>query len=61
MERDILLIGSPTSLQSYDVQENRDLFFCEIPDGVNTAVLGNMGTLEGPLVIVGGNCSIQVR
>lgn len=61
LERDVLLIGSETSLQSYDVHENKDLFFREVPDGVNVAVIGTFGTFNEPMVIIGGNCIIQVR
>ncbi|CAD7699112.1 unnamed protein product [Ostreobium quekettii] len=60
LQRDVLIVGTPTSLQSYDVEENRDLFFRDVADGVNVAILGRMGTIESPLGIVGGNCSIQV-
>lgn len=56
----MLLVGTPTSLQSYDVEENKDLFFRDVPDGVNTAIMGRLGTIEAPMSIVGGNCSIQV-
>ena len=59
--RDVLLVGTPSNLQCYDVENNRDLFFKDVGDGVNSIVVGQFGHIEQPLVIVGGNCSIQVR
>ena len=57
--RDLLLVGAQTTLLAYDVRENCDLFFKDVPDGVNTLLVGRFGTLEIPLALVGGNCSIQ--
>ena len=31
----------------------------QIADGVNGIVIGKLGSFETPLVLVGGNCSIQ--
>ena len=28
-------------------------------DGANAVVIGHLGTIQSPLAIVGGNCSIQ--
>jgi len=28
-------------------------------DGANAAVIGRLGSIQSPLAIVGGNCSIQ--
>lgn len=36
-----------------------DLFFKDVPDGVNSVVVGIFGELTSPLALVGGNCSIQ--
>jgi outer membrane protein OmpA-like peptidoglycan-associated protein len=58
--KDLLLVGAQTTLLCYDVLENKDLFFKDAPDGVNTLVVGKLSGLESePLVFVGGNCSIQ--
>uniref|UniRef100_A0A7S0L2Q7 Bardet-Biedl syndrome 2 protein homolog n=1 Tax=Coccolithus braarudii TaxID=221442 RepID=A0A7S0L2Q7_9EUKA len=57
--RETLLVGAQTTLLAYDVLENRDLFFKDAPDGVNTVVVGVIGDLLEPLALVGGNCSIQ--
>ena len=31
----------------------------QTPDGSNSIVIGKLGSIETPLAIVGGNCSIQ--
>jgi len=58
-KREILLIGSATSLQAYDVEVNSDIFFKEIADGVNVIAFGFLPTIPTPLAMVGGNCSLQ--
>ncbi|KAI8467845.1 MAG: ciliary BBSome complex subunit 2 [Monoraphidium minutum] len=55
--RDVLLIGSPTTLQCYDLDRNRDLFFKDVPEGVGCLVAGSYGSYTQPLAIAGGNCS----
>lgn len=57
--RDVLLIGSSTSLQGYDVEANSDVFFKEVPDGVNALAFGTLASLAAPVAMVGGNCSLQ--
>jgi Bardet-Biedl syndrome 2 protein len=63
-ERDTLVVGSGTSLLAYDVEENQDLFYREVPDGANAVAVGRVyggsasGGGSGPLALVGGNCSI---
>ena len=42
------------------MQKNSDLFYKEVPDGVNDAIFGYMDNTQKPIVLVGGNCSIQV-
>jgi len=59
MGRDVLLIGSSTSLQGYDVEANSDVFFKEVPDGVNALAYGSLASLQSPVAMVGGNCSLQ--
>mmetsp|Transcript_110890 Transcript_110890/g.192250 ORF Transcript_110890/g.192250 Transcript_110890/m.192250 type:complete len:718 (+) Transcript_110890:133-2286(+) len=56
---DVLMIGTQTSLMVYDVEENADLFFKEVHDGVNVIAFGNIMSVEVPVCLVGGNCSIQ--
>jgi Bardet-Biedl syndrome 2 protein len=58
-ERDVLLIGTPNFLQAYDIQQNRDLLFKDVPDGVSCIVVGKTGSAASPLAIVGGSCSVQ--
>jgi Bardet-Biedl syndrome 2 protein len=58
-ERDVLLIGTPNFLQAYDIQQNRDVFFKDVPDGVSCIVVGKTGSATTPLAIVGGSCSVQ--
>jgi Bardet-Biedl syndrome 2 protein len=57
--RDILLIGSTTSLQGYDVESNSDVFFKEVADGVNALAFGSLASVAAPMAMVGGNCSLQ--
>jgi len=59
LNRDVLMVGTQTSLMVYDVEENADLFFKEVHDGVNTIAFGNIMNVEAPVCVVGGNCSIQ--
>lgn len=59
-EGDALVIGTPTNLLAYDVDKNADLFYKDVPDGVNVIAVGNIGDEDAkPLAIVGGNCSLQ--
>lgn len=56
---DVLMIGTQTSLMVYDVEENADLFFKEVHDGVSVIAFGYIPGVEVPLCLVGGNCSVQ--
>ena len=47
-------------LQAYDVENNSDVFYKDVPDGANTIAVGTIGNKEEPLAVVGGNCSLQV-
>ncbi|GLC47294.1 Bardet-Biedl syndrome 2 protein [Pleodorina starrii] len=57
--KDVLLVGTPSNLQCYDVDLNRDLFYKDVQDGVNVCLVGPFGSGDSPLALVGGNCSIQ--
>ena len=46
MRRDVLLIGTPNNLLAYDVEENRDLFFRDVPDGVTSCLVGKVRERE---------------
>jgi Bardet-Biedl syndrome 2 protein len=58
LQRDVLMIGTQTNLMAYDVDKNSDIFYIDVPDGVNHMLFGRIGESE-PMAIVGGNCSIQ--
>lgn len=57
--RDFLFVGTSASLQAYDVERNRDLFYREVGEGANAIKVGRMGRFESALAFVGGNCSLQ--
>ena len=59
IERDVLLVGTQTNLLAYDVENNSDMFYIDVPDGVNQMLFGRIGSNPDPMAIVGGNCSIQ--
>ena len=40
------------------MDENKDLFDREVPEGVNTMTFGTFPLIGAPMVVVGGNCSI---
>eukprot|EP00752_Nemacystus_decipiens_P014985 g13343.t1 len=58
-ERDTLLVGSQTNLLAYDVENNADIYFKDVADGVSALLLGCLPSSQQPLALVGGNCSIQ--
>merc|ERR1712074_525697 len=58
-KNDALVIGSQTNILAYDVMNNSDLFYKDVPDGVNSLIFGNLGSFEVPMAIAGGNCSLQ--
>lgn len=53
--KEILVIGSPTQLLAYHVDNNHDIFYKEIMEGILTIIIGSIGGFDKPLVIVGGN------
>ena len=61
---DALLFGATTSLLAYDVEQNKQLFYKDVEDGVQAVVCGPVMKPQDssadapPLAIVGGNCSI---
>eukprot|EP00397_Hematodinium_sp_SG-2012_P023808 GEMP01024761.1.p1 GENE.GEMP01024761.1~~GEMP01024761.1.p1 ORF type:complete len:710 (+),score=124.12 GEMP01024761.1:179-2308(+) len=56
--RDVLLIGTPSSLLVYDVEENADVFFRDMQDGVGAVAVGTFSNTDSLVAVVGGNCSI---
>lgn len=57
---DLLFAGSQTNLLAYNVEDNSDLFFLNVPDGVGAICIGpSASNNKQPLVVTGGNCSLQ--
>ena len=67
--RDILFVGTGTDVLAYDVMNNTDVFFRDAPEGasslrcgaarVSRARASSDEPSEDPLLLVGGNCSLQ--
>lgn len=55
--RDLLYVGTQSTLLAYDVERNADVFFRDVPDGVNSLAVGSLANMK-PLLFAGGNCSI---
>ena len=60
-QRDVLLVGSSSDIQAYDVEDNRDLFVQDVQDGVSALCVGHIGAQGQKLAVAGGNCTIQVN
>ncbi|OXA51473.1 Bardet-Biedl syndrome 2 protein [Folsomia candida] len=62
-DRYYLFVGTQTNVFGYDVENNKDLFFKEVVDGVNCILTGCLSGVElgsgDSLAIAGGNCSLQ--
>lgn len=56
-KKDMLYVGTQSNLLGYDVERNSDVFFRDVPDGVNTLLVGKLCNMK-PLVFAGGNCSV---
>ncbi|XP_059160639.1 Bardet-Biedl syndrome 2 protein homolog [Physella acuta] len=57
-EGEVLVVGTPTNVLAYDINNNKDIFYKDSPDGANAIKIGRIGSIPSPLAIVGGNCSI---
>ena len=67
--RDILFVGTGTDVLAYDVMNNTDVFFRDAPEGASSLRCGaarisrarasSDEPSEDPLLLVGGNCSLQ--
>jgi Bardet-Biedl syndrome 2 protein len=55
--KDVLYVGTQSTLLGYDVERNSDVFFRDVPDGVNALLVGKLCNMK-PLVFAGGNCSV---
>lgn len=54
----LLFVGGQSSLLAYDIDNNADVFFRDIQDGVNTLYLGKFNQSSNSLILAGGNCSV---
>eukprot|EP01138_Halocafeteria_seosinensis_P000066 gb/GECG01000067.1/.p1 GENE.gb/GECG01000067.1/~~gb/GECG01000067.1/.p1 ORF type:complete len:768 (+),score=99.94 gb/GECG01000067.1/:1-2304(+) len=57
--KDVLVVGAATSIFAFDTENNSDIFYRDVPDGVSCIAIGNVPGIERPLALAGGNCSIQ--
>ncbi|XP_050077103.1 Bardet-Biedl syndrome 2 protein homolog [Anopheles maculipalpis] len=58
-ERDVLVIGSPSHVLAYHVDENCNLFQRDFHEGVRSAVIGSYANNPGNTLIVGGNAVVR--
>ncbi|KAJ8927775.1 hypothetical protein NQ314_019724 [Rhamnusium bicolor] len=58
-EKDVLVIGTSTHILVYHVHDNKDVFYKECQDGVNTVTIGTFKENKTLVVIVGGNSSVH--
>ena len=60
--RDVLLVGTASTLLAYDVHRNADAWHKDLQDGVSRLAVGRVqqpgGGSSAPLAVVGGNCSV---
>ncbi|GLD94916.1 hypothetical protein PINS_up003541 [Pythium insidiosum] len=63
--QDSLVVGTQSSLLAYNVEKNSDMFYKDVPDGVNTMLfmpapaIKSGSSRPAQMVVVGGNCSLQ--
>jgi Bardet-Biedl syndrome 2 protein len=69
--REVLFVGTSTNLLAYDVENNADVFYKDITDGVSAIAMTTLPSTKAshsgsglvsdapPVVLAGGNCSIQ--
>ncbi|XP_037037764.1 Bardet-Biedl syndrome 2 protein homolog [Bradysia coprophila] len=57
--KEILVIGSPTHVLAYNVDDNIDLFYNDVKEGINTILIGMFNKFELPLVVLGCNDNIR--
>uniref|UniRef100_A0A8W7PJ60 Bardet-Biedl syndrome 2 n=1 Tax=Anopheles coluzzii TaxID=1518534 RepID=A0A8W7PJ60_ANOCL len=58
-ERDVLVIGSPSHVLAYHVDENCNMFQRDFHEGVRSAVIGGYANQPGNTLIVGGNAVVR--
>lgn len=59
LDHDVLLVGTAADLLAYNVDNNSELFFKDLPDGASRLACGRAGSSGAPVAVVGGNCSLQ--
>ncbi|XP_051169367.1 Bardet-Biedl syndrome 2 protein homolog isoform X1 [Leptopilina boulardi] len=59
-EREFLLVGTHTHILAYQIEDNADLFYKEMRDGVHHITTERLGWIKQQVIIVGGNCSVTV-
>lgn len=59
--RDFLVIGTSSSVQGYDLQQNADTFFRDFPGGVSSLLTNTVseGTNGWPTVLIGEVCYVH--
>jgi Bardet-Biedl syndrome 2 protein len=56
---EVLVVGTPTSLFVYDIVDNTDILYRDIPDGANVVLIGRVGSSKESLALAGGNGALQ--
>ncbi|KHJ40744.1 hypothetical protein D918_09186 [Trichuris suis] len=57
--RDVIIIGTASHLLVYDVENNSDVFYNRVADGLESITVGQFGGNDETLIICGGCCSLQ--
>uniref|UniRef100_A0A5S6QVD6 Bardet-Biedl syndrome 2 protein homolog n=1 Tax=Trichuris muris TaxID=70415 RepID=A0A5S6QVD6_TRIMR len=57
--RDVIVIGTASHLLVYDVENNSDVFYNRVTDGLESIIVGQFGNSEEKLIVCGGCCSLQ--
>ncbi|CDW52033.1 BBS2 Mid and BBS2 N domain containing protein [Trichuris trichiura] len=57
--RDVIIIGTASHLLVYDVENNCDVFYNRVADGLESIIVGQFGSDGETLIICGGCCSLQ--
>lgn len=58
-DHDILVIGSPTHVLAYYVDNNVDVFYKEMREGCRSIVIGQFASFQHSIVLVGGSACIR--
>lgn len=58
-DHDILIIGSPTHVLAYYVDNNADVFYKEMREGCRSIVIGQFASFQNAIVLVGGSGCVR--